>query len=262
VRWVTFHRYGLNGCVSDQRSPGYPTVAHLLSLQASRGIMSGVTSYTSLAHADRLKFQLDEMNSVTCNGRSGVSDTFASALWALDAMFEMVSAGVDGVNIHTFQKSLNGLFDFQQVQGRWVGTVHPVYYGMLMFAQAAPRGARLLRVMSASDSELRTWATIGRDRRIRVTLINDSLTSAHTLLVRAGSSGAATLARLLAPSATARTGVSLGGQSFAPHTATGKLLGHPHLATVAPTRGEYEVRLPPASAALLTLPATSRATSP
>ena len=41
------------------------------------------------------------MNSVTCHGKTGVSDTFASALWILNTLFEMVHAGVDAVNIHT-----------------------------------------------------------------------------------------------------------------------------------------------------------------
>jgi hypothetical protein len=29
-----------------------------------------------------------------------VSDTFATALWAPDALFELLRAGIDGVNVH------------------------------------------------------------------------------------------------------------------------------------------------------------------
>jgi hypothetical protein len=255
LRWVTFHRYGLNGCVQIQSSPGYPSVPHLLSTYASRGIMDGVGPYIALAHRHGKRFLLDEMNSVTCNGRAGVSDTFASALWGLDAMFEMVSAGVDGVSIHSFQHALNGLFDFSQVHGTWVGSVHPLYYGMLMFAQAAPPGARLLRVSAPRDSALRTWATAGRNGTIRLVLINDSLTSARSVAVRGASSPDTVLERLTAPSAYAKTGVTIGGQDFGSRTRTGQLTGRLRLAHVrASSAGAYDVRLPPASAAMLMIP--------
>ena len=54
------------------------------------------------------------MNSVTCAGRSGVSDAFASALWALNALFEAGADGIDGVNIHTFPGTANELFSFRR----------------------------------------------------------------------------------------------------------------------------------------------------
>ena len=45
-------------------------------------------------------------------GRAGVSDTFASALWALDTLFNFASAGVDGVNFHMLPGSHYELFTF------------------------------------------------------------------------------------------------------------------------------------------------------
>ena len=52
---------------------------------------------------------------------------------------------------------------------------------------------------------------------------------------------------------TATTGVTLGGQTFGTSTATGTLAGRSTVATVHPAAGAYAVRLPPASAAMLTL---------
>jgi hypothetical protein len=254
VRMVTWHGYGLNQCVTDPMSPDYPTVGNLLAPRASHVVVNGISPYVALAHRVGASFRVAEMNSVTCNGRVGVSDTFASALWAMDALFTAAGQGIDGVNIHTFQGGANGLFDFNRSHGSWQGTVHPLYYGVLAFAQAAPPGSRLLRVRAGDQTHARAWATIGGDRRIRVLLINDSLRNSALAVVRAPvAPGPASLERLRAPSAFATGGVTLGGRRFGAATATG-LLAAPLPQSVAPSSGAYTVSLPAASAVLLTLP--------
>jgi hypothetical protein len=253
VRIVTWHAYGLNQCVTDPSSPLYPTVANLLARPASRNIVNGISRYVGLAHRAGQSFRIDEMNSVTCNGRAGVSDTFASALWAMDALFAIAADGVDGVNIHTFQGAANGLFDFHRSGGQWQGTVHPLYYGALTFAQAAPPGSRLLRVAGGDQPQARAWATLGRDGRTRVLLINDSLSQSALALVGTPTApGPASLERLRAPSAFATGGVTLGGRRFGARTATG-VLPAPVPQTVTPHAGAYAVTMPAASAALLTV---------
>jgi hypothetical protein len=47
--------------------------------------------------------------------------------------------------------------------------------------------------------------------------------------------------------------VTLGGQSYGTSTTTGLLAGPQRTRTVAPTDGEYMLRVPPATAALLTV---------
>ena len=99
------------------------------------------------------------MNSVSCGGEPGVSDTYATALWAVDALFEMVRVGVDGVNIHSRPGVTNELFTFTRSHGRWQARVNPVYFGLMMFADAAPPGSRLLRVGDSGGTGLKIWAT-------------------------------------------------------------------------------------------------------
>lgn len=255
VRIVTWHAYGLNQCITVASSPQYPTVSNLLALPASRGIVNGISPYVGGAHRVGATFRIDEMNSVTCNGRLGVSNTFASALWVMDALFTIAADGVDGVNIHTFQNAANGLFDFHRSHGRWEGTVHPLYYGVMMFAQAAPPGSRLLRIRSASQGQVRSWATLAPDRRTRVLLINDSRSRSAQALVRPPvGAGPASIERLLSPSAYATDATTLGGKSFGARTKTG-LLAAPQVKLVGPRSGVYAVPLPAASAALVTFPA-------
>jgi hypothetical protein len=252
---LTSHAYGLNECVHDPASRVYPSVPNLLTPFASRtNLLPGDGPYIALAHVEGDSYRVDEMGSVTCNGREAVSDTMASALWALDALFYLDSQGVDGVNIHSFPGSPNGLFDFTHAGGAWGATVHPLYYGALMFAQAAPVGSRLLVVSGAAPPQLRGWATLGADGKVRVLLINDSLTATGQIVVHSpagwGSQPAA-IERLLAPSAYATTGITLGGQSFAPDS--NGVLAPPAPLTVSTTHGAYGVALAPGTAALLTL---------
>jgi hypothetical protein len=255
VRTLTWHAYGLNQCVMEASSPLYPTVPNLLAPQASRAIVNGISPYVALAHRVGAAVRVDEMNSVTCNGRLGVSNTFASALWVMDSLFTIASHGIDGVNIHTFQNAANGLFDFDRSHGHWQGTVRPLYYGVLMFSQAAPPGSRLLRIRTGSQRQVRAWATLGSDHRTRVLLINDSLRRSTQALVRAGGRSGS-VQRLRAPSAYATGAVTLGGERFAAHTETG-ILASPRTTIVSARAGVYSVALPAASAALLTIPAVT-----
>ena len=256
VRTFTSHAYGLNQCVKNPATPTYPSVAHMVSLVASRGEVSQIGSYVAAAHRNGAAFRIDEMGSVTCNPPRGVSNTLASALWVLDALFTMAGDGVDGVNLHTFPGAANGLFDLSTVHGKARANVHPLYYGALMFAQAAPAGSRLLHVVSGSQGPLRAWATRAPDHRIRVLLVNDSLSSSAQAVVRTPVvPGPASLERLRASSAYATSGVTLGGRTFGTASSTG-VLAPPVAQSVTPRGGAYSVRLPAGSAALLTLPAT------
>jgi hypothetical protein len=253
VALATVHKYPLKHCRATTRV----TMSQLLSEQASGGLANSVAGLVSVARAHHVPLRIDEMNAVTCGGVRGVSDAFGSALWVLDTLFQMARVGVSGVNMHTVPNTINELIGTSLSGGHWVARVHPQYYGMMLFAQAAPAGARLLRVSGAAGA-LRVWATRASDGRVRVILINDDTGGARavSLHIPAGNGGPAALERLEAPHAGSTSGVRLGGQSFGAQTSTGQLSGRPQLETVTPGRGGvYAVTLPAASAALLTLPA-------
>ena len=250
---VTVHRYPLQGCLKDQRSPSYPSIANLLSNRASTGLAQALARYVTLAHAHGLQFRVDELNSAAsahCLGRPGVSSTFASGLWMLDALFNLASVGVDGVNVHSLPGAAYELFTFRRTSAGWQAFVRPDYYGMLMFAQAFPAGAQLLPV-DAPPSSVKVWATRGTDGHTRVTLINKDSQAHRVEIQLPPSGGPAQLEWLRAPGAGATSGVTLGGRSFGAETATG-LLGQPEMQPVSQLFGAYSIELPPTSAALLT----------
>ncbi len=255
-RAITFtaHAYAAVKCVHDPAAPEYPSIPHVLALGASRDQLAGLQGFIALARSRGDGFRVDEMGTVSCSGLRGVSNSMASALWVLDGLFSMDRAGVNGVNLHAVN-GINALFIPRHVHGHWQATVAPWYYGALMFTQAAPAGARLLPVSDATHADTRVWATLGRDRAVRVLVINDSVDASARVRVRnpAGyGRQPATIERLRAPGgAYATSGVTLGGHSFG-LTRTG-VLPAPVTQRVRRRGGAYAVTLPPASAALVTL---------
>jgi hypothetical protein len=85
-----------------------------------------------------------------------------------------------------------------------------------------------------------------------VILINKSLGSARVVSVAvAGGAGRAVLELLHAPRASAKSQVTLGGRAYG--SRSGVLEGHATNVSVSPTDGRYVVRVPAASAVMLTV---------
>jgi hypothetical protein len=252
LKLVTYHRYPLRACVTNPNGKGFPSIPNLLADSSSKGLAQGLASYVRVAHAHNLPFRVAEMNSASCKGAAGVSDTFASALWALDTMFNMASVGVEGVNFHMLPGSNYELFTVSQDSGgNWQAFVHPAYYGLLMFAQAFPPGARLLPV-AAPNGPVKIWATNDPQGTTHVVFLNQDPTAEHDVLFTLpGAPPQGSLETLTAPSLASTSGVSLGGQTFGAETNTG-VLGPINTTPISPVAGAFTVSLPPGSAAMLT----------
>jgi glycosyl hydrolase family 79 len=256
VRDLTVHRYPLKRCFVSRTSPQTPTISHLLSQYSTAGLSRGVGVWIRDARALGRTVRVDELGSVACRGKPGVSDTFASALWATDVLFSLASAGVGGVNFHTLPDAAYEPFTVGRVAGRWSAHVEPEYYGLRLFAQAAPAGSRLVAVGGARHTvSLSAWATRAPDGSERLVLIDKAPGRARTVRVAVPSgdlAGEVTIERLTAPSVAARGGVRLGGHTYGRSTTTGEL--GPPRTTRAPSgdRRTVVVRVPGASAALVT----------
>ncbi len=251
---VSFHAYPLLECFTAPSSPRYPTIPRLLAQSSSDGLANSISRYVVTARRSRLPLRVDEMNSVGCGSAPGVSNTFAAALWVLDASFQMARIGVAGINIHTYPGATSQLFTFRRKAGTWSAFVEPEYYGLEMFAQAAPPGALLLPTSMRQGNGIRAWATRAPDGTVRVVLINEGAGRREIAVRSPGTAATAALEQLLASSVRAQSGVTLAGQSFGRQTTTGLLAGRPRLTLVAPVRGDYIVPVPATSAAMLTFP--------
>lgn len=250
---VTLHHYPFQGCFLSPASPAYPTISRLLSPAATTDQDAEIAPFVASASADHLPVSVDEMNAVSCGHPRGIPNSFALALWVVDALFAHLAAGVDNVDVHTWPGAIYQLFTVTHGGGGFRTAVFPEYYGLLLFARAAPPGSTLVRA-STDNSLIRAWATRGPGGTVRVALINDDTAHGHTVSVNVAGAGAPATAELLrAGGASSTRGVTLAGQSFGGGTSSGVLAGRRHALHVSPRAGAYSLRLPAASAVLLTL---------
>ena len=249
---VSQHWYAGVACGGRKNPPDF-----LLEPTAASSGARAVASSVTLAHDQKLPFRIGEMNSVACNGESGVTDTFASALWMIDALFEFANVGVDGVNVHMATDDVYGPFLVHVDTGRIpytysVSVIRPEYYGMVFFQEAAPAGSRLIRTKASLPRNLKCWATIDKHHTVRVALVNKDKQSARTVTVKLQGHGVAAIERLAAASYRDKTGITFAGKTF-DNSSDGKAHGTLNVERAMPKDGEYEIQVAPTSAVLLTL---------
>jgi hypothetical protein len=243
---VSLHAYPLLDCVPVS-DPRYPTVARLLSPQASSGFAAGMRSAARAAHRRGAGLRLTEVGPAACGGVHGVTDAFAAALWVPDALFALLAAGVDGVNIHTRLDSLN-----TPLRGLPSLSAQPLWYGMVLFERALGPGARLLAtdLRTEGHPRLSAWAVKLSGGALRVLLINKGARAASVALrLRRRSRGHALYLHAPSPSATSR--LTLGRASL---RADGSWDREQALQPLRSTAGTYHVGVPPFSAALVRVP--------
>ncbi len=242
----SFHRYATATCNSKQRR-AVPDAAAFLENRFSGGLARTLYGDLRFAATNQTPIRVSEMNSFTCGGRASLAASFATALWAPDALFEMASVGVTGVNWHIRPELANAPFALDAAPGV---TAHPEAYGLAAFSRMLGPKAELLRVKSdAPDPQaIKGWA-VSSSHGTMLLEINKTpqtvLTLVHSLRSRD-----ATVSRLLGPSPAAETGETLAGQTIGED---GRWHGERTTTDVTAVRGLYPIRLPAYSAALIKL---------
>ncbi len=240
---LTVHRYPMSCRPPNSRL--YPRIPLLLAERSSAGLAAGLHGAVALAHQAGMSLIVSEIDSASCAGPPGVTNSFASALWAPDVLFELLHAGVDGVDWHIRAHRLNSPFELE------AGAIEPLpeLYGLALFAQMLGRGARLVaaQVTSAPGADVKAWA-IRVPHAARVLLINKGPVQASVSVNMGAGTGVARLERLLAPSVSTSTDVTLAGRWIG---ADARWHGHERLATARPRAGTYRIRVPGYSAVLL-----------
>lgn len=189
--------------------PEDPTVTIEALLKDNVDVLSQADAMTVNARKMNIPWRFSEINSVYEGGKVGVSNTFGSALWGLDMMFELAKKGCGGVNFHTGGASYTPITRSQDLfSGR------PLYYGMLAFAQGSK--GRLLPSVLKADSmiNLTCHAVLQPDNAVVVTVINKDLNKAGFVTISTHTAfSKATLLRLTAPSPDNVSNVTLGGSA-------------------------------------------------
>jgi hypothetical protein len=207
------------------------------------------------SESSRVPYRICETNSFSGGGKPGVSDTFGAALWVLDFMFILASAGCAGVNMETGVNQRGFISSYSPIgddeQGHYWAA--PEYYGMLAFARAG--GGRIIgSTIDARSRNISAYATQPTKDRIVLTVINKEPSSDAVVVIDTGASASfrtGSVVRLSGPSLESKSGVTLGGASV---SAAG--LWKPTLPEeVSTSRRTPQVRVPAGSAAVVTLQA-------
>jgi hypothetical protein len=147
----------------------------------------------------RVSYRMTEGNTCYHGGQSGVSDAFASALWAADYSLRVAQAGFAGVNLHG-----GGEGYYAPITGEPNATkLRPEYYGMQLAQKFA--GARFVSASVADGHDVNAYAGRKKDA-VLVAVVNKSSDPAQ-VRVQAGAAKASDCWKLTAPSLDAKEGV-------------------------------------------------------
>lgn len=246
------HYYAANAC------PGYPAIARdfLLTPGASTSGSAAVASSVKITHSYSLRFRIGETNSIWCGGVQGISNTFSSALWAVDTMFEYADVGVDGVNWHGVGGSAYDVFDFdtKTVAAKTTYTlseVNPLYYGLLMFQEATGNDSHLMPVTLTTEANLKAWATEDKSETPHLVLINKEKSMQGIVVVTMTGYSEAKVMYLTAPSYLSTNGVKFAGQTF-DGSPDGRIQGVETPVVIDGDSGVFQIPVSHTSAALIT----------
>jgi hypothetical protein len=242
---ITVHRYPLSAC-AHRGSKTFPTIARVLSENATAGMARSIASSVQAARRAGLPVRLTEINSVTCGGRKGVSNTFATALWAPDALFELLRAGARSAAVHVRANAINMTFSLT----RHGLHAYPLLYGLSLFSRTLGSNPQLvaLHLTARPSLHLKAWAVRAKGNVLHVLLIDKGTHGARVAL-HIPSAGPVTAQRLLARSARATSGVTLGGQHL---DARGRWAGRATYEAIPPSSGGYRITVRGTSATLVT----------
>ncbi len=257
---LTGHHYPL-GC---EESPA-ATIPRLLSTETRRLENESLARFITVSRASGLGVRLDETGSVSCGGRPGISNTFASALWAVDYIARAMAAGAAGINLEGNPANCRGYSPLCAPTPAELAAgalrVQPVWYALLLTMTLL--GDRPLRtsVSSPKRADVAATALQAPYGGLRVVLVNDDAPGTGTAAISLHVGGAGRPASVLvlsAPALTARSGVELGGTAVSP---AGSWSGPHRLTPAKVSDGAVSVSVPAASAVLVTV-APARASHP
>jgi hypothetical protein len=254
---LTGHHYPL-GCA---RMPP-ASIETLLSAAIRGAAANSLSTYLKVAEMYEIPMRIDETNTVSCGGMEGISDTFASALWATGYITQAMAAGAAGINLQGNPTNCAGytplcaLSPAAAAQGAF--DAEPEWYALLLTRSLIGERPLPTTISAVGSPNLVAAAFSGPGRSLKFVLADNEPPGATplalSLQVGAGMA-TAQVQRLTAPSQSATSGVQLAGRTVA----TGGSWREPaHGESVAvgsgtAGSGTVAVELAPSSAALVTV---------
>jgi len=247
IALLTQHYYidAVDGGAADFNS----TTQLNMLLQADPQLPVTLQTLNATAKANGIAggYRIDEANSFYEGPAIPVTDSLASALWAIDFLFINALNGSSGVNFHGGGNAVGGITPIAE-NGTTVIQVRPEYYAMLLFSQAA-QGNLLATTINSGGLLLTAYAVAGSDGTQYVVVVNkDSTNNAHVALQFNTSVSNATILQLTGQSLTSPNDIQLNAAAI---NADGSW-SPTSLASMAVSRGNLTLNVAPACAVLIT----------
>ena len=169
--------------------------------------------HASIALSGGVRYRMDEGNSCFGGGRPGVSDAYASALWAADYMLRAASEGFAGVNLHGGGV---GIYTPIESSERSPAAPRPVYYGMQFAQQFA--GFAVSRCTVDTSANVAAYAGRRGGDEMLLAVINKGAEAIEVQLPEGGQRKPMRPSLLSGPALNAKDGVSF---KEAPHARNG-----------------------------------------
>ncbi len=177
VAIVTQHDYPGNSA----RTVADPAAARreMLSRAWARKYESFHDAFVPAVLSKRLPYRLEEANSFFHGGAKDVSDTQASALWALDYMYWWATHRASGINFHTGDEVAAGEANTPcRYAAFWTApdgySVRPIGYAMKAF-EIGSRGRPLPVGSASTQGDLTAYAVLSADGTVYLTLVNKNI---------------------------------------------------------------------------------------
>lgn len=174
------HFYAVDGCSGSPLRPADLFTA--AADQRRHDALNDLTRAASFAGAPQAV--VSETNSVNCGGRKGVSDTVASALWALDFTLTAFADGVDEINFHG---GLDDCIPYSPICRTADGELEPrpLYFALRALNSLGGGLASVQVSQRVPDDTLRVFA-VRKGQSLKIIAINveDSAQTSRPKLVR------------------------------------------------------------------------------
>jgi hypothetical protein len=265
VAFITQHDYPLG----DARRATNVVAARdkMLSARLHEQYQNFYRLFAATALSNGLPYRLEEANSFYDAGAENASDTFASALWGLDFMHWWAAHGASGINFHTGDKvAARDENKPCRYAAFWTSSegynVHPVGYGVKAFDLGGHGTSLPIMTSNVDGINLTAYAVRCADKHLFVTLINkehDSPPRDANVAITAGEAFAGgKVIFLSAPNGdiSVKTGVTLGGAPIRDNASwNGKWT------RLKPDKGQFTVKVPASSAAVVELTPKERSSN-
>jgi hypothetical protein len=231
--------------------------ANLIGSSIVDGYQSIYDSFVPACRELGLGYRLEETNSLSMGGAMHVSNTLASALWAVRYLHWWADHDCLGINFHTGdwqatkpgEPAGNPYAVYWAMPGHSAYRAEPLAYAMKAF-DLGSHGRRLPVTMGPGGGDLAAYAVLGDGGSLHVTLINAGPDAVAVSLPAGGrSNGDAYLLTTANHDLADETGITLGGAAI---TDDGRWAGRP-VKLPPPAGGLFATTVPPASVAVITL---------